>query len=609
MAMIEERLRLVRQWLSEQGLQGFVQPHEDEFLGEFLPAAAERLAWLTGFTGSAGTAVVTEDRAALFVDGRYTLQAGSQTGANGFEIVNSGSLSPGGWLAKTLAGQTRTGFDPKLVSIRRLERMTRTVGKGGGRLVPVLANPIDAHWTNRPPWPDGRIVPHPLRFAGEESTEKRRRLAEGLRAHDCSAVVLAAPESVAWLLNVRGSDLPYSPVALAQAVLLADGSARLFARPGSVTDEVRAHLGDDVSVAPRAALAATLSEFGRNQSRVQIDPASTPASIGTLLRESGARVRHAPDPIALPRAIKNAVELRNMREVHETDGLAIARFLCWLDLQAPGGGVSECRAAAQLETFRRESPDFRSPSFPTISGTGPNGAIVHYRATAATDRLLRPGDLYLVDSGGQYPGGTTDVTRTVAVAHTEPQMRDRFTRVLQGHIAVARARFPCGTGGGQLDILARTPLWRAGLAYDHGTGHGVGSFLNVHEGPQSISFRVDRTTGTPTVSAGSLVPLAAGMVISNEPGYYREGSYGIRIENLVAVRKEPPPAGADIDLLGFETLTLAPIDRRLIVADMLNRDERAWLDAYHRRVVTVLGPRLDPTTRNWLEEACAPLRR
>ncbi len=604
--MIDERLRLVRRWMSEQGLQAFVQSHEDEFLGEFIPAAAERLAWLTGFTGSAGTVIVLEDRAALFVDGRYTLQARAQAPSSRFEVVNSGTQSPARWLAKTLASGGRAGFDPKLISVLRLEQFTRATAEGGQNLVPVSANPIDTYWTDRPPWPHGCIVPYPLSLAGETSSEKRQRLAQDLRKQGLDAVVLASPESVAWLLNIRGTDLPYAPVALVRAVLLADGSAQLFAHPATITDAVRTHLGTAVSVEPPAALAAALSALGRERAAVQIDPASTPAAVGTLLTAAGVTVRRAPDPVELPRAVKNKVELHGMRDAHETDGVALARFLCWLDSEAPAGRVTECRAAARLEAFRRENPDFRSPSFPTISGSGRNGAIVHYRATAETDRRLRPGDLYLVDSGGQYPGGTTDVTRTVAVGRPEPEMREHFTRVLQGHIAVARARFPRGTTGGQLDILARAPLWQAGLAYDHGTGHGVGSFLNVHEGPQSISFRVDRT-GRPTVSASALVPLVAGMVISNEPGYYREGAYGIRIENLIAVRDEPPPDGAEIDLLGFETLTLAPVDRRLIVAGRLNRDERDWLDGYHQQVATTLGPRLDPATRHWLEAACAPL--
>lgn len=591
----------------ERGLQGLVQPHEDEFLGEFIPAAAERLAWLTGFTGSAGMAVVLADRAALFVDGRYTIQARSQVDPGSYEVFNSGACPPGRWLADTMDGDARIGFDPRLFSVARLEHMTRVVERAGGQLVPVHPNPIDQCWTDRPPPPAGSILPHPLEYAGESSASKRSRLAEALRRHEVDAVVLASCESVAWLLNIRGTDLPYSPVALSTAILLCDGSARLFANPVSLTEAVRDHLGDSVSVQPRSALRDCLSTLGAEQATVQLDPGSTPVWIRTLLSESGAEVRHASDPVELPRAVKNPVELQGMRTVHEIDGLALVKFLRWLEEHASAGEVSECSAAAQLEAYRRESPDFRFPSFPTISGTGPHGAIVHYRATPETDRPLRPGDLYLVDSGGQYLGGTTDVTRTVVVGQPQPDMCDRFTRVLKGHIALASVRFPSGTPGGQLDILARAPLWQAGLSYDHGTGHGVGSFLNVHEGPQSISFRVDRT-GPPAVSKSALVPLAAGMVISNEPGYYLEEGYGIRIENLVAVREEPAPDGAEFSLLGFETLTLAPIDRRLIVPDMLNPDELRWLDAYHERVATTLAPRLDPDTRAWLAEACAPLR-
>ena len=604
--MTAKRLQLVRSRLTDRGLQGFVQPHEDEFLGEFIPAAAERLAWLTGFTGSAGTAVVLAGRAALFVDGRYTIQARAQVDPGCYDVLNSGACPPGRWLADTMDGDARIGFDPRLFSVARVEHLTRVVEQAGGRLVPVHPNPIDECWTDRPPPPAGSMLPHPLEHAGESSASKRGRLAEDLRRHDVDAVVLASCESVAWLLNIRGTDLPYSPVALSTAILLADGSARLFADPAGLTEAVRAHLGDPVAVRPGPALRESLSALGAEQATVQLDPGSTPVWIQTLLEESGAEVRHAPDPVELPRAVKNAVELEGMRTVHAIDGLAVVRFLRWLEEHAPAGGVSECSAAERLEAYRRESPDFRSPSFPTISGTGPHGAIVHYRASPDTDRPLRPGDLYLVDSGGQYPGGTTDVTRTVAVGRPQSEMRDRFTRVLKGHIALASVRFPRGTPGGQLDILARAPLWQAGLSYDHGTGHGVGSFLNVHEGPQSISFRVDRS-GPPAVSRSALVPLAAGMVISNEPGYYLEDGYGIRIENLVAVREEPAPDGAEFPLLGFETLTLAPIDRRLIVPDLLSPDEVRWLDAYHHRVATTLGPRLEPDTRAWLADACAPL--
>ena len=604
--MTAKRLRLVRSRLTDRGLQGFVQPHEDEFLGEFIPAAAERLAWLTGFTGSAGTAVVLAGRAALFVDGRYTIQARAQVDPGCYDVLNSGACPPGRWLADTMDGDARIGFDPRLFSVARVEHLARVVEQAGGRLVPVHPNPIDECWTDRPPPPAGSMLPHPLEHAGESSASKRGRLAEELRRHDVDAVVLASCESVAWLLNIRGTDLPYSPVALSTAILLADGSARLFADPAGLTEAVRAHLGDPVAVRPGPALRESLSALGAEQAAVQLDPGSTPVWIQTFLEEAGAEVRHAPDPVELPRAVKNAVELEGMRAVHAIDGLAMVRFLRWLEEHAPAGGVSECSAAERLEAYRRESPDFRSPSFPTISGTGPHGAIVHYRASPDTDRPLRPGDLYLVDSGGQYPGGTTDVTRTVAVGRPQPEMRDRFTRVLKGHIALASVRFPRGTPGGQLDILARAPLWQAGLSYDHGTGHGVGCFLNVHEGPQSISFRVDRT-GPPAVSRSALVPLAAGMVISNEPGYYLEDGYGIRIENLVAVREEPAPDGAEFPLLGFETLTLAPIDRRLIVPDLLSPDEVRWLDAYHHRVATTLGPRLEPDTRAWLAEACAPL--
>ncbi len=604
--MDHQRLHLIRGWLSDQGLQGFVQPHEDEYLGEFVPAAAERLAWLTGFTGSAGTAVVLADQAALFVDGRYTIQARAQVDSAAFQVLNVSTVTPEGWLAKTIAGGARIGIDSRLMSVSRAERLDRIVRQAGGNCVPVSENPVDCYWADRPPPPAGDIRPHPAEAAGESSADKRSRLAEMLSHQEVHAVVLTAPESIAWLLNIRGTDLPYSPVVLASAVLHGDGCVRLFLRSGHVPDAVQAHLGPAVRVEDAHQLSTYLSELGANKRKVQIDPVTTPAWISAHLLEAGASVHRARDPVLLPKAIKNSIEVDGMRQVHELDGLALVKFLSWLDDNASGEAITELSASRKLEEFRRECPAFRSPSFPTISGTGAHGAIVHYRAEPDTDQPLRMGDLYLVDSGGQYPGGTTDVTRTVAIGQPQPEMCQRFTQVLKGHIAIATARFPRGTPGGQLDILARMPLWQAGVTYDHGTGHGVGSYLNVHEGPQSISFRV-ASNGRGGVSGGALEPLVPGMVISNEPGYYREGSYGIRIENLVLVEECPAPDGAEIELLSFETLTLAPIDRRLISTELLDSNEVRWIDVYHQRVLETLAPNLPQAASTWLQAACAPL--
>ena len=604
--MSRERLQVVRDWASEQDLAGYVQPHEDEHLGEFVPAAAERLSWLTGFTGSAGTAVILDAEAALFVDGRYTIQARTQADLGVYDILDIGRCTPERWLADRIGQGAAIGYDPRLFSVSREEKIRKAIQEAGGEFTPVFENPVDSHWEGRPPAPSGDILAHPVTYAGESSVDKRERLTSDMEQGSVNAMVLSAPDSVAWLFNIRGTDLPYSPVALATALLNRDGTACLFVDPDNVDKNVRGHLGGAIRVLPPAALPEVLGALGTKHATVQIDPMSTPVWIETLLRESGAKVRRSIDPIALPKAIKNGTELEGMRHAHVVDGRAVAKFLCWLDAAVGTGTVTECGAADRLEEFRREDPLFRGPSFPTISGTGPHGAIVHYRASPETDRQLRPGNLYLVDSGGQYLAGTTDITRTVAIGEPTLEMRDRFTRVLKGHIALATVRFPRGTPGGQLDILARTPLWQVGLTYDHGTGHGVGSFLNVHEGPHSISFRVFGKDH-PAVSKSALVPLVPGMVISNEPGYYRENAYGIRIENLVAVKEEPSLEGSEIELLGFETLTLAPIDRRLIIPEMLTLDELDWLDGYHARVLAAHAPKLDAVPRDWLSAACAPL--
>lgn len=604
--MTADRLAEVRSLLAREGLAGYVQPHEDEYLGEFVPPHAERLAWLTGFTGSAGTAVVLRDRAALFVDGRYTLQAADEVDPDAFKVRNVADTAPETWIGENLGSGEALGYDPRLVSVARARALRRAAEKAGGSLAPLDAGPVDRCWRDRPRAPAGRIVAHGIEVAGQPGVEKRETLAARLRDGALGAVVIWAPDSVAWLFNLRGSDLPYTPVARASAVLSADGTATLFAESDRVGDEVLRHLGDGVALADPGAVRGTLAALGARGARVGVDPHATPAWVAEALDKAGAEVVERTDPVVRPRAVKNPVELEGMRAAHRADGRAVVRFLRWLEEAVPGGGVTESGAAERLEAFRRQEPSFRGPSFPTISGAGPNGAVVHYRPRPGADRRLAPDALYLVDSGGQYPAGTTDITRTVAFGRPAGEMRDRFTRVLKGHVALARARFPRGTTGGQLDALARAPLWEAGLDFDHGTGHGVGSFLNVHEGPHGIAFRV-LPGDPPRASRAALVALEPGMVVSNEPGYYRAGHYGIRIENLVAVEEAGRPAGGEVDLLGFETLTLAPVDRRLIDAALLDRTEAAWLDSYHRRVLATLAPGLPGPDAAWLEAACAPI--
>jgi Xaa-Pro aminopeptidase len=589
------RLEALRRSLKRHRLSGFIVPRADEHQGEQVAACSERLAWLTGFTGSAGLAVVLSDGAALFVDGRYTTQAAHQVDTGRWEIRHLTDDPPADWLATRLPAQARLGFDPWLHTPSQVATLEAACRRARARLVAVDANPVDPLWHDRPPPPIAPVVRHDDALAGHSAAEKRGAVAEDLAGHGQDAAVLSAPDSIAWLLNVRGGDIPYSPVALAFAIVHRDGTVAVFTDPRKLTPEVRRHLGPDVRFQPPDDLGPALEALGAARKVVRIDADGTPAWIADRLRRAGAIVTAAQDPCALPRAVKNAVELEGMRSAHRRDGAALCRFLAWLDRTATVAPVTEMGAAAKLDGLRAEDPLFRGPSFPTISAAGEHAAIVHYRATAASDRALGPDGLYLVDSGGQYLDGTTDVTRTVAIGGIEPEMRSRFTLVLKGHIALATARFPKGTTGSQLDLLARQSLWQHGLDYDHGTGHGVGAYLGVHEGPQRISKLPNR------------VALEAGMVLSNEPGYYKPGAYGIRIENLVTVAAVPTPEGGERPMLGFRTLTLAPIDRTLIDPTLLSPAEFTWLDAYHARVAAALSPLVDAETRAWLAAATRPL--
>ncbi|HSR71801.1 MAG TPA: aminopeptidase P family protein, partial [Kiloniellales bacterium] len=594
-----DRLAALRAELARRGLDGFVVPHADAHQNEYLPPDAERLAWLTGFTGSAGTAVVLADKAALFVDGRYTLQARDQVGEGLYEIRHLVREPPGRWLEGVLRKGARVGYDPWLHSEAQRGRLAKSVEKAEAELVAVEDNPIDTLWIDRPAPPAAPIVPHPLEYAGQGSAEKRMEIAGKLAEEAAEAVALSAPDSIAWLLNVRGGDVAHTPLPLSFAILQADGTLDWFVEPAKVGPELETHLGNGVRRHPPADFGPALAELGREKRRVLVDPEGTAAWIFDRLREAGAEPVAGPDPCLLPKACKNAAELDGTRRAHERDGRALVRFLAWLEREiearAGGPGPSELELADRLRAFRAEHPLFRDLSFATISGSGPNGAIVHYRVTPESNRRLMPGELYLVDSGAQYPDGTTDVTRTVAIGTPSAEMRDRFTRVLKGHIAIARARFPKGTTGSQLDAIARYALWQAGLDYDHGTGHGVGSYLGVHEGPQRISTVPNR------------IPLEPGMIVSNEPGYYKTGGYGIRIENLVAVT-DLNDAGEDgREMRGFETLTLAPIDLRLVEPALLTPEEIDWLDAYHARVRAAHRESLDPAEAAWLDRATRPL--
>ena len=589
-----ERLASLRAELKRRGLDGFVVPRADEHQGEYVPRRSQRLAWLTGFSGSAGLAIVLADKAAIFIDGRYTLAVRAQVDTDTFVPLQIPEESPEAWIAANLPKGGKLGFDPWLQTVDGHERFARAAARAGGSFMPVEQNPIDAVWHDRPAPPLAPVLPHPVEFAGETSEQRRRRIADIVAARGADVAFLTAPDSIAWLLNVRGGDVPRTPFALGFALLHTDGHVDLYMDRRKIPDRTVAWLGNAVTLAPPEELGAAIGMLGKTNKRVLIETATAPFWAATRLQAAGVTVVRDADPVALPKACKNAVELEGIRVAHRRDGAAISRFLGWLAAASKSGTLREIEVSDRLQAMRQETGKLRDLSFDTISGAGPNGAIVHYHASKATERTLEPGSLYLVDSGGQYRDGTTDITRTVAIGAPSPEMKDRFTRVLKGHIALATARFPAGTTGSQLDALARYALWQVGLDYDHGTGHGVGAYLSVHEGPHRIS------------KVANNVALQPGMIVSNEPGYYKTGAYGIRIENLVAV-KEARIEGADRRYFEFETLTLAPIDRNAIDVGLLTEAEKAWLNAYHARVREVVAPQIDEATRAWLNEATRPL--
>ena len=599
------RLEALRTNLATAGVEGFIVPRADEHLGEYVPPGAERLAWLTGFNGSAGLAAILPTRAAVFTDGRYVLQLAAQSDPALFERRHITDEPPQAWLHQHAAPGARIGYDPRLISADALARYAAA----GLDMVSLPENPLDAAWTGRPPPPAAPAAAHPLAFAGRASEHKRADLAADLRAAGHDAAVITDPASIAWLLNIRGADLAFTPFPLGFAILHADAAVELFMPPAKLAG-LHEWLGNAVSVAPPDALQPALARLaGRT---VRTDRAGAPVWFAQTLQAAGATVADGPDPCALPKACKNPTEQGGARAAHLRDAVALCRFLHWLDTpRTPDAATTEpattepattepatteIDAAARLLAFRAEAPEFREQSFPAISGAGPNGAVIHYRVTPETNRVLGPNETYLIDSGAQYPDGTTDVTRTVwtGPGAPPPEIIDRVTRVLQGHIAIATAVFPEGVCGPHLDALARQPLWQAALDYDHGTGHGVGSYLSVHEGPVSLSRNARN------------VPLAPGMILSNEPGFYQPGAYGIRLENLLLVQPHPSPA-ARKPFLAFETLTLAPFDRRLLDPTRLTPPERQWLNTYHARVVTEVGPLLPPPAAEWLQQACAPL--
>jgi len=594
-AQIAARVAALRAELARRGLDGFVLPRADRQQNEYVPPSEERLKWLTGFSGSAGVTIVLADRAALFVDGRYTLQAREQVDTSMFAIEHLIDSPPDRWLESNLPAGTKLGYDPWLHTLAGAEKLAKAADAAGAKLVATEPNPIDAIWTDRPAPPLGPLVLHDLRFAGESAAAKLARVQAEIAKAKADALAVSDAQAVAWTFNIRGTDVAHTPLPLAFAIVPREGRPSLYVDSRKLGNEVRHALEEFLDVREEAAFAKDLAALGAAQKKVRFDEATAADALAKIVTGSGGKIVPGADPIALMKAVKNPVEIDGARAAHRRDGAALARFLAWLDREAPGGKLTEIDAVAALETFRRETGVLKDVSFPTIAGAGPNGAIVHYRVTRASNRRILPGELFLVDSGAQYEDGTTDVTRTVAVGTPSQEMRENFTRVLKGHIALARAVFPDGTAGAQLDSFARQYLWAAGLDFDHGTGHGVGSYLSVHEGPARIS-----KLGT--------TALKRGMILSNEPGYYKPGAYGIRIENLVLVAEAHAPAGAERPLNAFETLTLVPIDVRLIEPRLLTAEEIAWLDAYHPRVREELAPLVDADARAWLDEATRPLR-
>jgi len=588
-----ERLARLRDVLRRRGLAGWYLPRTDAHGSEYLPPHEERVRWLTGFSGSFAVVVVLPERAAVFTDGRYALQVREEVDPDLFETHLVHETPPSQWLAEGVFEGGVVGFDPFLLTRAEAERLARALRRRRAHLLASEPDPVVELWEDRPPPPRGPVSWLEERWTGDSSLARRRRIGERLARLGAEWSLHTRADAVCWLLNVRGRDIPYNPLVLSFALLHRSGRLRWFVE--EPREGLREGLPPEVEVEPYGSIVAALGELGRGQASVLADPALVHLAFLERLERSGAIVIEEADPVVQAKAVKNATEIAGARQAAIRDGLAVVRFLHWLDSIPRDGSLTEWDVARRIDAERARDPLFCGPSFPTIAGFGPNGAIVHYAVRPETARPIAGDGLLLVDSGGQYPDATTDITRTVALGEPTTEQRERFTRVLEGHIRLATARFPPGTTGGQIDAFARSPLWEAGLDYEHGTGHGVGAFLCVHESPPRVSKR------------GGDAPLAPGMILSDEPGYYRAGAYGIRIENLLLVVEAGRPEGGDVELLGFETLTLAPIDRRLVVPELLSPPARAWLDAYHRRVFETLAPHLEEPVRSWLAAACAPL--
>ncbi len=584
------RITALRDELKNQNLDGFIIPHADEFQGEYLPAYAERLAWLTGFTGSAGSAIVLQDKAAIFVDGRYTIQGAEQTDETVITTLGLADITPTKWLKENLKSGQRLGFDPWLLTASQTDKFEKTAHSADAELIGVKINPVDTIWSDQPEKPSKPVFAQPMQYAGQSTADKITEIQKTLKDKGADAAVITRSDSVSWLFNIRGAEITHNPVVLSYAIINANAKAQLFIDPAKVPEDVAATLNQTTNIQSPDQFQSALDTLGKASAHVLLDKATTPEQIRLLLLNNNASIISGDDPCVLPKATKNRAELQGARAAHLRDGAVMARFLCWLDHEAPKGDLDEISVAQKLEALRIKTDVLLEISFDTISAAGPHAALPHYRVTTQSNRPLKQNQIFLCDSGAQYRDGTTDITRTIIVGTPTNEMRDCNTRVLKGMIGLSMARFPVGTNGAQLDTLARQHLWNAGLDFDHGTGHGVGSYLCVHEGPASIS------------KAGR-VALKPGMILSNEPGYYQEGDFGIRIENLVAVTDAQDIEGGNRKMLAFETLTLAPIDQRLINADLLSDTEKQWLNAYHQRVFDQVSPLLDDQTSSWLKSA------
>ena len=583
----------LRSAMAGLGIDAFYIPHDDEYQNEYLPDANERLAWATGFTGSAGSAFIFAGRAVLLVDGRYTIQAHNQTDRELIEINDLPLSGPFDWLATQKLKNIKIGYDPSLSSPTDVSKLASTATRMGIQTIEVETNPIDIAWTDRPDLPVEKIFPHPEKFSGESTASKIQRVNDVMSSRGVDATVFTAPASIAWLFNIRGGDVRHSPLPLGHAILYVNGTAELFLDDAKIDDALKQHLGSDVKFFSPNQLLERLGSLSNKS--VSLDPNITSAWFFNKLYDFGVNIIPAPDPVIPLRAQKNTTELKGTATAHERDSIALIRFLKWLSEEGQSGEVTEIDAAKKLEALRKERPELKDLSFETISGAGPNSALPHYRVSTQSNRKLERGTLYLVDSGGQYLDGTTDVTRTVPIGTPSSNMRRHYTLVLKAHIALATARFPVGTTGTHLDTIARLPLWKAGLDFEHGTGHGVGVYLGVHEGPQRIAKGWN---------PNHLLP---GMIVSNEPGYYKVGSYGIRIENLQFVVEASDIEGGETPMLGFQNLTWVPLSRDLIDVSLLTDEEHTWVNIYHAETLNRLKNRLSKTDANWLEKMCKPL--